>query len=69
MDTDLHCEFLVNQIKYMNDKYMNSSNDSEKVDWTSNSSQIKKDLEYTAFMIRHILTLTVEPFKCFVGDY
>lgn len=69
MDTDLHCEFIVNQIKYMNDKYMNSSNDSEKVDWTSNSSQIKKDLEYTAFMIRHILTLTVEPFKCFVGDY
>lgn len=69
MNTDLHCEFIVNQIKYMNDTYMNSSNNSEKVDWTSNSNQIKKDLEYTAFMIRHILTLTVEPFKCFVGDY
>lgn len=46
------------------------NNKLEKKDgWTEKIEQMQKDLEYTTFMVEHILTITLEPFKCLVGEY
>ena len=53
----------------MNMLYMNDINIHKKDSWTTKIEQMKKDIEYSAFMIEHVLTITLEPFKCMVGDY
>lgn len=69
MTTDTHCKFILNQIKCMNILYMNDNKTSKKDSWTTKIEQMKKDIEYSTFMIEHVLAITLEPFKCMVGDY
>lgn len=69
MTIESHCEFIMNQIKYMNNCYLGNDKLNKKSDWTGKIDQMQKDLEYSTFMIKHILILTLEPFKCLVGDY
>lgn len=69
MTVDKHCKFILSQIKYMNSLYMNGCDKNKKGNWTTKIEQMQKDIEYTTFMIEHILTITLEPFKCMVGEY
>lgn len=69
LDSDSHVDFIMNQIKNMNNLYMNGDNITKKDNWTEKIEQMKKDVEYSTFMIEHVLTITLEPFKCLVGEY
>lgn len=69
MSVDAHCEFIISQVKYMNSFYLGGDNLDKKVSWTDNISQIRKDMEYSYFMIIHTIPLILEPFKCVVGNF
>lgn len=67
--SDEHNNFIMEQIKLMNNDYMNRSKNSKYCDWTSKTSQIIRDTKYSMFMAEHIITLILEPFKCLVGSF
>lgn len=69
MTVDNHCEIILSQIKFMNSKYLSGANMSKKGNWSNDFEQMHKDLMYTLFMVEHILNITVEPFKCLVGQF
>lgn len=69
LTSESHVEFIMNQVKNMNKLYMNSDRVDKKVGWTDKIEQMQKDIEYATFMVERVLTITLEPFKCLVGEY
>lgn len=57
-----HIEFIVNQINSMRTVYKNS-------DELTTIEHIQRDIKYSTFMIKHVLTIVLEPFKCMVGEF
>lgn len=67
MDIDLHAEMIIEQIRILNNNYMNSSlkkEDRVKEAWTKNKYQWNHDLDYAIFMCTSVLKLVVEPVRC-----
>ena len=69
LDEKAHIEFIMNQLKNMNELYISSNILSKKDNWTTKVEQMQKDIEYTTFMIEHLLCIVLEPFKCVVGEF
>lgn len=69
LNSEAHADFIMNQLKNMNELYMSSASLSKKDDWTTKVEQMQKDIEYATFMIEHLLGMVLEPFKCVVGEF
>lgn len=69
LNSEAHIEFIMNQLKNMNEIYISSNILSKKDNWTTKVEQMQKDIEYTTFMIEHLLGMVLEPFKCVVGEF
>lgn len=69
LDCESHVDFIMNQIKTMNNLYISKASLKNKDNWTTKIDQMQRDIEYSTFMIEHILGITLEPFKCMVGEF
>jgi hypothetical protein len=69
MSDNKHCDFILEQVKLMNQAYLKHTNLDRSSDWIDKKWQMRRDMEYAIFMSEHIITLIIEPFKCVVGRY
>jgi hypothetical protein len=69
MSDNNHCDFVLEQVKLMNEDYLKHTNLDRSSDWVDKKWQMQRDMEYAIFMSEHIITLIIEPFKCIVGKY
>lgn len=60
------CQIILEQIKRMNDEYMQHTQVDKRKNWEQLESQLKYDMQYIIFMASHIDMLIMDPFRCMV---